>query len=919
MSLKKRPLNTDYDDGGYADHRPLAGWDDFGEPVEVTPVLTDSSWNDFAAELLNPEVVQTTIGEEAGFSALTIAQGRIEQWATDNASSQTTSEPATPNGSEEQICYGMVFRASVRLRGEMMVLDEKLKSDNNCPVPGHYQMTIMKNEEQYVIIFPDGTPLGEANAQIEKALASIFEQQYQIDFEVFAPIRPIRETISRATKEKDAIVRVNINIYGPRAIVRGVGQELSNHKVYLQRPDYIKAGMAYDNPHVLKLGDFQLPLDHQIEELREVKQAENDLQQAEDFKKTISTIYSSLTRNQSLAGLEGDGRLRTKLLPHQKQALDFMAQRESGPIQEKYRLWKPSESEGRPCLRHVITNRISHLDHPETGGGILADEMGMGKTLSILALTLRTLGSAHEWVSQLKMPEVNNDRPSHKRSRATLIVASSDLMINEWKQEMEIHFDERVCDVLTTIKYHGTGRETDLEKLRNADLVLTTYHTLYSDFHRHKSPLHELEWHRLVLDEAHIIRRQSTVLYRTVDELKARCRWCLTGTPIQNRLEDIGSLFAFIKIIPFNNPSNFRKYIATPFEEGGKRREMAIEKFTRLLDSLCLRRTKDLLHLPDADDRVRHIELSSEERLQYDQTQKMMMRAAKNKVGGFDQKSTLGLFQVQLQLRILCNHGTFQQPFSWNRRKLHLQDEREAMEALQGRDGEVTCSACKSTMPLLGPGLMFRRFTEHCRHVLCSECLEESIPDPTFRETADCPLCSTLWTQPQQIPRGSHRQEDDHYFRPQGRSRKMEVLLADVQNDVWTTKSIIFSCWTHTLDLISVYLRHASIPFQRIDGECPTKKREKILYEFSNNPHLCVLIMTTGTGAVGLNLAKANRVFIVEPQWNPSVENQAIARALRLGQKQKVLVTRYVVNRTVEQDMRSLQDKKLDMAGMAWA
>ena len=83
-----------------------------------------------------------------------------------------------------------------------------------------------------------------------------------------------------------------------------------------------------------------------------------------------------------------------------------------------------------------------------------------------------------------------------------------------------------------------------------------------------------------------------------------------------------------------------------------------------------------------------------------------------------------------------------------------------------------------------------------------------------------------------------------------------------------------------------------------------------------------------------LNLATANRVFLVEPQWNPSVENQAIARALRLGQERPVQVTRYVVNGTVEQvsgslielnllsfdfqDMRSLQDRKLKMAGMAW-
>ncbi|KAH7087774.1 P-loop containing nucleoside triphosphate hydrolase protein, partial [Paraphoma chrysanthemicola] len=115
---------------------------------------------------------------------------------------------------------------------------------------------------------------------------------------------------------------------------------------------------------------------------------------------------------------------------------------------------------------------------------------------------------------------------------------------------------------------------------------------------------------------------------------------------------------------------------------------------------------------------------------------------------------------------------------------------------------------------------------------------------------------------------------------------------------------IIFTCWTRTLDLIQWYLTKSGLDsqqFQRIDGGCPTKKRERILDDFAKDDRLRVLIMTTGTGAVGLNLATANRVFLVEPQWNPSVENQAVARALRLGQKHPVLVTRYVVEQTVEQ------------------
>ncbi|CAN9378310.1 unnamed protein product [Alternaria alternata] len=173
---------------------------------------------------------------------------------------------------------------------------------------------------------------------------------------------------------------------------------------------------------------------------------------------------------------------------------------------------------------------------------------------------------------------------------------------------------------------------------------------------------------------------------------------------------------------------------------------MAIERFTRLLDSLCLRRTKDVLHLPDEKHLVRRIHLSPEEQAQYKHTYDIMFRTIKNQNGVFDQKSTLGMFQFYL------------------------------------------------------------------RHI---------------------------------------------------------------SNNTWT--------------------------HERIDGECSTAKRERILQRFAEDSELRVLIMTTGTGAVGLNLAMANRVFIVEPQWNPSVENQAVARALRLGQKQTVLVTRYVVEQTVEQ------------------
>jgi SWI/SNF-related matrix-associated actin-dependent regulator of chromatin subfamily A3 len=341
-------------------------------------------------------------------------------------------------------------------------------------------------------------------------------------------------------------------------------------------------------------------------------------------------------------------------------------------------------------------------------------------------------------------------------------------------------------------------------QLHDADIVISTYHTLASDFSNSKNSLEEIEWYRLVLDEgdltcqmrtsyadayeAHIIRRQSTSLYRTVADIRAKSRWCLTGTPIQNRLEDIGSLLAFLKITPFHSISVFKKSIVSPYEEGRMRRKLAIERFTNLFDALCLRRTTDLLDLPEQQSRVRSIQLSSQERAQYEQTREIMSRVMRNQAGDLEELSTLRMFQVRLQLRILCNHGTWQQMFSWNRRKLHLLDEREAVEASSGRDGEATCSLCKQTMPLFGAGSSFRRYTEHCRHVLCSECLEQSMTENEDRLPSSCPLCSSLWGPTMRACRDRQTSQEDTYFRSHGESSKMNALVEDVMENVWTTK-----------------------------------------------------------------------------------------------------------------------------------
>jgi SWI/SNF-related matrix-associated actin-dependent regulator of chromatin subfamily A3 len=193
----------------------------------------------------------------------------------------------------------------------MADLDRRLMASPHSPVSGHTLLQVTKPDTQFLITFEDGAILGEVNASLEQALNNIAEQQHLLDFEVFAPVQAIRETISRATKEKDAVVRVHINVYGPRNVSQVIGRELSRMKIYLQCPDHIRQGADYDNPHMLKLVDDQFPLPVTIFDAEE-KTVEKTTD--ETLKETIANVFSSLTRDKNLQGLEGDERLKTLLL-----------------------------------------------------------------------------------------------------------------------------------------------------------------------------------------------------------------------------------------------------------------------------------------------------------------------------------------------------------------------------------------------------------------------------------------------------------------------------------------------------------------------------------------------------------------------------------------------------------------------------
>ncbi|KAK6536675.1 hypothetical protein TWF281_000896 [Arthrobotrys megalospora] len=150
-------------------------------------------------------------------------------------------------------------------------------------------------------------------------------------------------------------------------------------------------------------------------------------------------------------------------------------------------------------------------------------------------------------------------------------------------------------------------------------------------------------------------------------------------------------------------------------------------------------------------------------------------------------------------------------------------------------------------------------------------------------------------------------------------SAKIRNLMKILKQEVGeNNKTIVFSAFTSMLDMIEPFLKHRSIRFVRYDGKMKNDDRERSLETLRNSDSCQVLLCSLKCGALGLNLTAANRVVILEPFWNPFVEEQAIDRVHRIGQTSDVVVYRMSIGDTIESRIQELQDRKRKIAEAAF-
>jgi SNF2 family DNA or RNA helicase len=182
--------------------------------------------------------------------------------------------------------------------------------------------------------------------------------------------------------------------------------------------------------------------------------------------------------------------------------------------------------------------------------------------------------------------------------------------------------------------------------------------------------------------------------------------------------------------------------------------------------------------------------------------------------------------------------------------------------------------------------------------------------DTNTGEIYKCPKCEQAFAEKVLSDERTLRGASDS-GKPQ--SAKLARLIEDLLGSQGKEKSIVFSVWRKTLDIAAQLCNDASIRHVRIDGAVPQALRQQALADFANKPEVSTLLMTLGTGALGLNLTTATRVHILEPQWNPAVEKQAIGRVVRMGQEKNATIIRYSVKNSVEQQIQTYQRRKMQL------
>ncbi|PON26850.1 adenosinetriphosphatase [Trichoderma gamsii] len=566
---------------------------------------------------------------------------------------------------------------------------------------------------------------------------------------------------------------------------------------------------------------------------------------------------------------------------------------------------------------------MKEMEKTEWKGGLLGDEMGLGKTIQAVSLIM-------------------SDYPA----KLPTLVLVPPVALMQWQSEIKSYTD----GTLKTFVFHGTNtkaKNITVKELKKFDVIMMSYNSLESMYrkqekgfkrkdgiYKEKSVIHSITFHRAILDEAHCIKTRTTMTAKACFALKTVYRWCLTGTPLQNRIGELFSLVRFLNVKPFalylckqctcsrlewsmddnsrcsdcnhagmQHVSVFNQELLNPIQKFGNLgpgRE-AFRKLRLMTGRIMLRRLKkdhtDSMELPVKEVHVNRQFFGEEE----NDFANSIMTNGQRKFDTYVAQGVLlnnyaNIFGLIMQMRQVADHPD-----------LILKKNAD------GGQNVLVCCICDEPAE--------DTIRSRCKHDFCRTCVSAYIKST---DEPDCPRCHIGLVIDLEQP---EIEQDEAMVKKSSiinrikmenwtSSSKIELLVHELhklRSDNATHKSIIFSQFTTMLQLIEWRLRRAGITTVMLDGSMTPAQRQASIEHFMNNIDVECFLVSLKAGGVALNLTEASRVFIIDPWWNPAAEWQSADRCHRIGQTRPCTITRLCIEDSVESRMVLIQEKKTSM------
>lgn len=491
----------------------------------------------------------------------------------------------------------------------------------------------------------------------------------------------------------------------------------------------------------------------------------------------------------------------------------------------------------------------------------MGDDMGLGKTVQVIGFLAAVLQKTGTWkdVENNRPQFLLSQKPSEQVQKVFLIVAPLSVLYN-WKDELDTWGHFRVVVV------HGVRKDEELARVQRGrcEIALTTYETLRLCLDQFNS----IDWAAVIVDEAHKIKNHRSQITQAMKEMRCKVRVGLTGTVLQNNLEELWCVMDWAIPGCLGTLAGFKNRFSDPIEQGQKHTvtkralaegRKAVQELAKKLSHWFLRRTKAIIsdQLPKKDDRVVYCSLTDFQRTVYravldtDDVNLLLLSSGKCHCGSGRQRKKCcyklnadGVpvrnlyFSYLAILRKVANHVALLQ----------------SKEGTSKKQEKYVTAICEKVFK------KFPDFTERCKQAAF-----EAMSDPMY-------------------------------------SGKMKVLQKLLNHFIAKKdKVLLFSLSTKLLDVLESYCMAEGLEYHRLDGNTKSKDRVKIVREFNSSRDVNLCLVSTLAGGLGLNFIGANVVVLFDPTWNPANDLQAIDRAYRIGQCRDVTVFRLISLGTVEE------------------